>query len=44
MMWAEFKKKWARYSGKESSAYQDHFSEQEQKRTMLFPIRPSRRT
>ena len=27
MTWAEFKKKWARYSGKESSAYQDHFSD-----------------
>ncbi|MGA2222067.1 MAG: DNA methyltransferase [Verrucomicrobiia bacterium] len=27
MTWAEFKKKWARYSGKESSAYQEHFND-----------------
>jgi len=27
MTWAEFKRKWARYKGKESSAYQDHFSD-----------------
>jgi len=27
MTWAEFKRKWSRYSGKESSAYQDHFSD-----------------
>jgi hypothetical protein len=24
---AEFKKKWARYSGKETSAYQEHFND-----------------
>jgi hypothetical protein len=24
---AEFKRKWSRYSGKESSAYQEHFSD-----------------
>lgn len=27
MTWAEFKKKWARYRGKESSAYQEHFND-----------------
>ena len=27
MTWAEFKKKWARYEGKESSAYQEHFND-----------------
>jgi hypothetical protein len=27
MTWPEFKKKWARYSGKESSAYQEHFND-----------------
>jgi hypothetical protein len=24
---AEFKKKWSRYTGKESSAYQEHFND-----------------
>ncbi len=24
---AEFKKKWARYTGKESSAYEEHFND-----------------
>ena len=24
---AEFKKKWSRYTGKESSAYQEHFTD-----------------
>jgi hypothetical protein len=27
MAWAQFKKKWARYSGKENSAYQEHFND-----------------
>lgn len=27
MTWAEFKKKWSRYSGKETSAYQEHFND-----------------
>jgi type II restriction/modification system DNA methylase subunit YeeA len=27
MTWAEFKKKWQRYAGKESSAYQEHFND-----------------
>ncbi len=27
MTWAEFKKKWSRYQGKESSAYQEHFND-----------------
>jgi len=27
MTWAEFKKKWNRFQGKESSAYQEHFSD-----------------
>ncbi len=27
MTWAEFKKKWARYQGKETSAYQEHFND-----------------
>ena len=27
MTWAEFKKKWSRYKGKESSAYQEHFND-----------------
>jgi len=27
MTWAEFKKKWHRYTGKESSAYQEHFND-----------------
>jgi hypothetical protein len=27
MTWPEFKKKWARYTGKESSAYQGHFDD-----------------
>jgi type II restriction/modification system DNA methylase subunit YeeA len=27
MTWAEFKKKWSPYSGKESSAYQEHFND-----------------
>lgn len=27
MTWAEFKKKWSRYRGKESSAYQEHFND-----------------
>ena len=27
MTWAEFKKKWARYVGKESAAYQEHFND-----------------
>jgi hypothetical protein len=27
MTWAEFKRKWARYHGKESSAYQEHFND-----------------
>ena len=27
MTFAEFKKKWARYTGKESSAYQEHFND-----------------
>ena len=27
MTWPDFKKKWARYSGKESSAYQEHFND-----------------
>jgi hypothetical protein len=25
MQWADFKKKWSRYQGKETSAYQGHF-------------------
>jgi hypothetical protein len=27
MTWPQFKKKWSRYSGKESSAYQEHFND-----------------
>jgi hypothetical protein len=27
MNWPQFKKKWSRYSGKESSAYQSHFND-----------------
>jgi hypothetical protein len=27
MNWPEFKKKWARYTGKETSAYQEHFND-----------------
>jgi hypothetical protein len=27
MTWPQFKKKWSRYSGKESSAYQSHFND-----------------
>jgi hypothetical protein len=27
MQWAEFKKKWGRYRGKESAAYQEHFND-----------------
>jgi hypothetical protein len=27
MTFAEFKKKWSRYTGKESSAYQEHFND-----------------
>jgi hypothetical protein len=27
MTWAEFKRKWNRFQGKESSAYQEHFSD-----------------
>jgi hypothetical protein len=27
MTWAEFKQKWSRYRGKESSAYQEHFND-----------------
>ncbi|PZR70829.1 MAG: hypothetical protein DLM73_17080 [Chthoniobacterales bacterium] len=27
MTWAEFKKKWAKFSGKETSAYQEHFND-----------------
>jgi len=27
MTWADFKKKWSRYSGKETSAYQEHFND-----------------
>jgi hypothetical protein len=27
MSFAEFKKKWSRYTGKESSAYQEHFND-----------------
>jgi len=27
MQWAEFKKKWSRYQGKETSAYQGHFDD-----------------
>ena len=27
MNWLEFKKKWARYTGKETSAYQEHFND-----------------
>src|SRR5512136_2414611 len=27
MQWADFKKKWARYQGKETSAYQGHFDD-----------------
>jgi hypothetical protein len=27
MTWAEFKKTWSRYTGKESSAYQEHFND-----------------
>ncbi len=27
MTWTEFKKKWARYTGKETSAYQEHFND-----------------
>jgi hypothetical protein len=27
MTWAEFKKKWGKFSGKESSAYQEHFND-----------------
>ncbi len=27
MTWPEFKKKWSRYKGKESSAYQEHFND-----------------
>jgi hypothetical protein len=27
MTWAELKRKWSRYSGKESSAYQEHFND-----------------
>ena len=26
MQWADFKKKWSRYQGKETSAYQGHFA------------------
>ena len=27
MQWAEFKKKWSRYQGKQPSAYQGHFDD-----------------
>ncbi len=27
MTWAEFKQKWSRYQGKETSAYQSHFDD-----------------
>src|SRR6476659_6876912 len=27
MTWAEFQRKWSRYSGKETSAYQEHFTD-----------------
>ena len=27
MTWPQFKKKWSRYTGKESSAYQSHFND-----------------
>src|ERR1035441_9556256 len=27
MQWADFKKKWSQYKGKESSAYQEHFTD-----------------
>lgn len=27
MTWAEFKRKWAKFSGKETSAYQEHFND-----------------
>jgi hypothetical protein len=27
MTWAQFKKKWSRYTGKESSIYQEHFND-----------------
>jgi hypothetical protein len=27
MTWAEFKQKWSRYTGTESSAYQEHFND-----------------